>query len=40
MLSYLNFKQEIDDKMRIATLGIKVGGTPQYFFLNLYIVIL
>ena len=32
MLGYFNFKQEIDDKMRIITLGIKVGGTPLYFY--------
>ena len=32
MLYYYNFKQEIDDKMRIATLSIKVGETLLYFF--------
>jgi hypothetical protein len=32
MLGYFNFKQEKDDKMRIANLSIKVGGTPLYFF--------
>jgi hypothetical protein len=32
MLGYFNFKQEIYDKIRITTLGIKVGETPLYFF--------
>ena len=40
MFRDFNFKQEIDDKIRIATLDIKVGETTLYFFLNLYIVIL
>ncbi len=38
MLRYFNFKQEIDDTMRIINLGIKVGGTPLYFLKYLYIV--
>ena len=35
-----SFKQEIDDRMRIATFGIKVGEAPLHSFLNLHIVVL